>query len=87
MDLDALLTNYFGTTELETLGDAAIADGCERLAIAFGTERDGGRRFALWTLLHGLGQAPDPETAFKDPRERAAAQKYARVVASAGQPE
>lgn len=83
MDLDALLHNYFGTTDLDTLPAEAIDAGRERLAVAFGTERDAGRRFALWTLLHGLGDAPDPETAFKDPRERAAAFAYLRVVTRA----
>lgn len=76
MDLDALLLFYFGTIELDTLDDATLSDGTERAAIAFGTEREPGRRFALWTLLHALGRAPDPAT-FKDPRERKAAEDYA----------
>lgn len=87
MDLDALLFHYFGTTEIDTLDADAIAAGRDRIAIAFGTEGDAGRRFALWTLLHGLGDAPDPQTAFKDPRERAAAQAYARAVARAEMPD
>ena len=77
MDFDALLYHYFGTSELEALDPATLELGIERLGTAFGTERDAGRRFALWALLHALGAAPDPETAFKDPRERRAAQDYA----------
>lgn len=87
MDLDALLHNYFGTTDIDALSPEAIEAGRERLAIAFGTERDAGRRFALWTLLHGLGEAPDPATAFKDPRERQAAEAYARAVARVARPD
>ena len=86
MDLDALLHNFFGTTDLESLSGEAIEAGRERLSIAFGTERDPGRRFALWTLLHGLGEAPDPAVAFKDRREREAAEAYARAVARAERP-
>lgn len=83
MDLDALLHNYFGTTEIDDLPQDAIDAGRERLAVAFGTERDAGRRFALWTLLHGLGDAPDPAAAFKDTRVRDAAYAYSRAVVRA----
>lgn len=86
MDLDALLHHFFGTTELDTLDDAALELGVERLGTAFGTEREPGRRFALWTLLHALGEAPDPATAFKDSRERAAAEAYARAAGRAERP-
>ena len=57
MDLDALLQNYFGTADLDTLDEDAIEAGRERVAVAFGTERDSGRRFALWIVLHALGDA------------------------------
>lgn len=77
MDLDALLYHYFGTEAVETLDDATIAAGVERLHIDLGTEREPGRRFALWVLLHGLGAAPDPDIAFKDERERRLARDYA----------
>lgn len=87
MDLDALLYHYFGTVELDTLDAGAIAAGADRVGIAYGTERDAGRRFALWALLHALGRAPDPAVAFKVPGERQAAQAYARVVAGSDLPE
>lgn len=80
MDLDALLHHYFGTTAIETLDDPAIELGIERLGTAFWTEREPGRRFALWALLHSLGEAPDPVTAFKDQRERDAAIDWIRAA-------
>jgi len=87
MDLDALLQHYFGTSRLETLDAAGFDLGLERVGTAFGTERDPARRFALWAVLHALGEAPDPATAFKDPRERQAAEAYARGMRRAGPPE
>lgn len=85
MDLDALLRHYFDTTKLDTLDDAAFGRGVERLGTAFGTEREPGRRFALWSLLHALGDAPDPAMAFEDPHERLAAEQYARAAERASQ--
>ncbi|MBD3759706.1 hypothetical protein [Rhizorhabdus sp.] len=84
MDLDALLHHYFGTDDLDALDEAAIDDGRERVAIAFGTERDSGRRFALWIVLHALGAAPEPAIAFKDPKDRKAAEDYAWAAGRLG---
>lgn len=77
MDLDAMLTHYFGTADLDAIGKADFEAGIERARIAFGTERDAGRRFAIWTFLHAVGSAPDPAVAFKDAGERKAAEDYA----------
>ena len=77
MDLDALLQNFFGTADLDTLDDEVLQSGLERVQVAFGTERDAGRRFALWILLHALGEAPAPEKAFKNAADRKAAEDYA----------
>ena len=77
MDLDELLQHYFGTSEIATLDGDTIERARERLSIDFGTEREPGRRFALWTLLHAIGAAPDPAVAFKNPAERKAAEDYA----------
>ncbi|MES2495561.1 MAG: hypothetical protein V4618_05580 [Pseudomonadota bacterium] len=77
MDLEALLHHYFGTEDLDALDESAIDDGRQRVEIAFGTERDCGRRFALWIVLHALGAAPEPEIAFKDAKDRKAAEDYA----------
>lgn len=89
MELEHLLRSYFGTADLETLGPDALDAAVERLEVAFGTTTESGRRFALWTLLHTLGRAPDPATAFKDPKDGKAAQDYARAaerIASLQQP-
>lgn len=72
-----MLLHYFGTTDLDAIGEANFEAGVERARIAFGTERDAGRRFAIWTFLHAVGNAPDPATAFKDALERKAAEDYA----------
>jgi len=84
MNLDDLLYHYLGTADPDGLDEAAIAAAGGRMAIDFGVERDPGRRFALWVVMEGLGIAPNPDTAFKEPRERAAAQAYARLSRSAG---
>jgi hypothetical protein len=83
MDLDALLRTFFGTADLASLSDDAVAEGCSRIGIALGTESDPGRRFALWALLHSLGEAPDPARAFEDRGERMAAEAYARAIEDA----
>lgn len=77
MDLDTLLRHYFGTEDLDTLDESAIEEARQRVEVAFGTERDSGRRFALWILLHAIGAAPDPAVAFKDAKDRKAAEDYA----------
>lgn len=69
MDLEALLTHYFGTDDLDTITEEAFERGRERLTIDFGVEREGGRRFALWSLMEGLGFAPLPADAFGKPED------------------
>ena len=81
VDLDDILLRYFGTADLDALDASALEEGAGRLRIALGTERDQGRRFALWTLLYALGEAPDPAAAFDDPATRRAADEYARAAA------
>ena len=77
MELDALLLHYFNTDRVDALSSQALRDGNERLRIDFGVERDPGRRFALWTLLEALGDAPSPAEAFpKHPELRRAAEDY-----------
>jgi hypothetical protein len=77
MDLDELLQHYFGASDFSGLDEQAIRQAVERIAIDFAKEREPGRRFALWALLHALGAAPDPAAAFEDPAERKAAEDYA----------
>jgi len=82
MDLDALLTHFFGTADLETLDAHTISNGSDRVRIAFATEQEAGRRFALWAVLAALGDAPDPRDAFETARERQAASAYAAALRS-----
>lgn len=77
MDLDALLLHYFGTADVEELTEGDLEAGIERARITLGTERDPGRRFALWAFLHALGHAPDPTATFKNLAERKLAEDYA----------
>jgi hypothetical protein len=77
MDLDSLIQHFFGTDDPATLTEAEFERGLEQLKIGFGVEREPGRRFALWLLLEGLGQAPLPAEAFaKEPKLKAAAEDY-----------
>ncbi len=72
---------YFGTNDFDKITPAVFDAGRDRLTFDFADEKDPGRRFALWTLLHALGDAPDPAATFKDPRLREAAQRYALLAA------
>lgn len=77
MDLEALLLHFFETDAPATLTAEQFDLAIERLKIGFGTERDPGRKFALWTLLEAFGEAPLPAEAFaKEPKLKAAAEDY-----------
>jgi hypothetical protein len=76
MDLDHLLVRFFGTDDLASLSPDQLASGAERLRLQFGLERDGGRRFALWSLMYLLGTAPDLDVAFEDEADREAARDF-----------
>ena len=85
MDFDDLLHRYFGTADLASVPREALAAGIERIQVDLGHERDRGRRFALWAVLHMLGAAPDLDVAFEDPADRDAARtfmEYSEGVAS-----
>ena len=82
MDFDGLLFEYFGTTTLDDLSDAARAAGVDRILIDFGLSRDRASRFALWALLHVGDAAPDLDVAFADPADREAARNLMDVLAS-----
>jgi hypothetical protein len=81
MDFDDLLRRYFGTASLEEVNPNALAAGTERMRVDLGLEKDRGRRFALWALLHMLGEAPDLDVAFKDEADREAARNFMDVAA------
>ncbi len=76
MDFDDQLRRYFGTADLDSLHPEAFAAGTERMRVDFGLEANGGRRFALWTLMYILGVAPDLDVAFKDAADRDAARDF-----------
>jgi hypothetical protein len=81
MDFDDQLRRFFGTDDLATLTPAALAGGIEHMRVEFGLETDKPRRFAMWTLLYMLGEAPDLDVAFKDPADRDAARNFMDMMA------
>lgn len=76
MDFDDQLRRYFGTIHLAAMPPEALAAGIERMQVELGLEKDRGRRFALWALMHMLGAAPDLDVAFKDEEDRDAARNF-----------
>ncbi len=81
MDLDALILHFFGTEDPAELTETDYDRALEKLKIAFGVERDVGRKFALWTLMDALGVAPLPAEAFaKEPLLKAAAEDYLKAA-------
>jgi hypothetical protein len=83
MDLDDLLQRYFGTSDLSQASPAVQANGVDRLRVDFGLEADPARRFALWSLLYMLGQAPELDVAFEVEADREAARKLMDLFAAA----
>ena len=81
MDFDEQIRRYFGTSDLSAITPAALAAGTEHMKVDLGLETDRGRRFALWALLHMLGEAPDLDIAFKDAADRDAARDFMDLVA------
>lgn len=84
MDLDNLLQHYFGTSDLAEASPAVLADGLDRLRVDFGLESDRPRRFALWSLLYMLGEAPDLDVAFKNEADRDAARNLMDLFSASG---
>ena len=80
MDFDDQLRRYFGTKDLPSIAPGALAAGIERMKVDLGLEKDRGRRFALWALLHILGEAPDLDVAFKDEADREAARNFMDLI-------
>jgi hypothetical protein len=81
MNLDDQLRRYFGTSDIASLPEAALAAGTEHMLVDFGLAKDRNRRFALWALMHMLGVAPDLDVAFKDPQDRDAARNFMDLAA------
>lgn len=77
MELETLLVHFFGNEDPSNLTEAEFDRALDKLKIAFGVEREPGRRFALWTLLHVFDMAPLPADAFaEEPQLKAAADEY-----------
>jgi hypothetical protein len=86
LDFDDQLRRYFGTSELPSIAPGALAAGVERMKVDLGLESDRGRRFALWAILHMLGEAPDLSVAFADEADREAARNFMDMADRAGEP-
>jgi hypothetical protein len=80
MDFQDLLMRYFGQSEIDRLDPQSLDAGIERMRVDLGLEKDRGRRFALWTLLYMLGNAPDLDIAFKEEADREAARDFMDMV-------
>jgi hypothetical protein len=76
MDYDDQLRRYFGTADLDAVTPDALAGGVEHMRVDLGLAKDPSRRFALWSLLYMLGEAPDLDVAFKQAAERDAARNF-----------
>ena len=84
MDLDNLLQHYFGTSDLAEASPAVQEAGIDRLRVDFGLESDRSRRFALWSLLYMLGEAPGLDVAFKNEADRDAARNVMDLFSASG---
>lgn len=92
MELDDQLRRYFATADMAQVTPEVLESGVERMRVDLGMEQDRGRRFALWTLLHMFGAAPDLDVAFKDPADRDIARDMMEMMeraqeAGLGQPD
>ena len=86
MEFDDQLRRYFGTGDIGSIAPAALAAGVERMRVDFGLEKDRGRRFALWALMHMLGAAPDLDLAFEEEKDREAARDFMDLAGRADEP-
>ena len=82
MDLDDLLHRYFGTSDMSEVSAAVQRAGVDRLKVDLGLETDPSRRFALWSLLYMLGEAPDLDVAFDEQADREAARNLMDMLAA-----
>ena len=73
MNLDDQIRRYFGTSNLAAVPPEALAAGIEHMKVDLGLTQDRGERFALWTLLHTMGSAPDLDVVFETEADREAA--------------
>lgn len=83
MDMADLLQRYFGTRDLAEIAPAALPEGTARMRVDFGMTTDRGQRFALWSLMLVLADAPDLDIAFPDEEDREAARNLMDLLAAA----
>ena len=83
MDFNDQLRRYFGSADLAAVTPDGLAAGVERMKVDLGLAKDRERRFALWALLHMLGDAPDLDVAFEEERDREAARNFMDLAARA----
>jgi hypothetical protein len=76
VDFNDQLRRYFGTSDMASISAEALDSATERMRVDLGLEKDRGRRFALWALMHMLGAAPDLDVAFQDEGDRDAARNF-----------
>lgn len=80
MDFDDQLHRYFATTDLMAISPDGLEAGVERMLVDFGLEKSGERRFALWSLLHMFGAAPDLDVAFDNEADRNSARNLMELM-------
>lgn len=85
MNFDDQIRRYFGASDLASVPPEALAAGIEHMKVDLGLTTDRAERFALWTLLHTLGSAPDLDVVFKDEAEREAARNLMDLIQGAGE--
>ncbi|MGB7373271.1 hypothetical protein [Pontixanthobacter sp.] len=83
MEFNDLLSRYFATSDFADITPAAMAAGTERMRVDLGLETDRGKRFAIWSLLYMLGEAPELTATFKDAGEQDAARNFMDMMAAA----
>ncbi len=80
MQFDDQLRRYFATADIAQIAPGTLAAGLEQMRVDFGMEKDRGRRFALWALMHLLGVAPDLDIAFTEAADRDTARDFMEMM-------
>ena len=80
MEFDDQLRRYFATADVTEITPDVLAAGIEHMLVDLGMEKDRGRRFALWTMLHMFGAAPDLDVAFTDEADRNSARDLMELL-------
>ena len=83
MNFEDQIRRYFGTSDLASVPPSALDAGIEHMKVDLGLTKDSGERFALWTLLHTLGSAPDLDVVFETEADREAARNFMDLIQGA----